>query len=110
MSALVVLDTGGSGVVSSDRKECVPMPIVAPRAFGCNGTRGSFEGLKVESLEVGSTHLSTPPSGMAIWGTHPAVFVRMANKGDRPGQRTGRDERPGRARAPPRRLFFVSVI
>jgi len=46
---------------------------------------------------------------MGTLGTHPAVFVRVANKGDRSGQRTGKEVRPGRTIAPPPRLFFVSV-
>jgi hypothetical protein len=34
----------------------VPLRIVAPKEVGCNGTRGSFEGLKVERLNVGNSH------------------------------------------------------
>jgi hypothetical protein len=34
---------------------------------------------------------------MGILGTHPAVFVRVANKGDKSGQRTGIAVRPERA-------------
>jgi len=46
---------------------------------------------------------------MGILGTHPAVFLRVANKGDRSGQRIGMEVRPGISIAPPPRLFFVSV-
>src|SRR6266576_3142351 len=49
------------------------------------------------------------PSRMGILGTQPAVFLRVANKGDRSGQRIGMEVRPGRTIAPPPRLFFVSV-
>ena len=46
---------------------------------------------------------------MGILGTHTAVFLRVANKGDRSGQRIGMEVRPGISIAPPPRLFFVSV-
>jgi len=56
-------------------------------------------------LNVGSTPLPEWES----WVTHPAVFLREANKGDRTWQRTGMEVRPGKTIAPPPRLFFVSV-
>jgi hypothetical protein len=38
-------------------------------------------------------------SRTGILGTHPAVYVRVANKGDKPGQRTGLEVRPRRTTA-----------
>jgi hypothetical protein len=38
-------------------------------------------------------------SRLGILGTHPTVFVRMANKGDKLGQRTGMGVRPERTMA-----------
>ena len=36
-------------------------------------------------------------SRLGILRTHPAVYIRVANKGDKPGQRTGLEVRPERA-------------
>ena len=48
----------------------------------------------IKRKEIALTRVAI--SRLAIFGTHPAVFVRVANKGDKSRQRTGIAVRPDR--------------
>src|SRR5712691_8068584 len=49
-------------------------------------------------------------SKIFVFNAAKSIFVAVAIKGDRTGQRTGMEVRPGRTIAPPPRLFLVSVF